>query len=94
MTLVALYCVRKLSHMLPRPISLEIVQKVNRPNSLPITKDVYSELNLKFDAAKEHFSGCGDRIHNIFFHGTFSQARAWIKITKYPQRDPQYFPIP
>ena len=94
MTLVALYCVRKLSHMLPLPISLEIVQKVNRPNSLPITKDVYSELNLKFDAAKEHFSGCGDRIHNIFFNVISSQERSWMKITKYLQQDLQCLPIP
>ena len=57
MTLVALYRVHKLSHFLLRPISLERLQKVNRSNRFPIIQDACSELNLKFDARKERFSG-------------------------------------
>ena len=46
MNLVALYS-----------ISTERLQKVNRSIRLPIIRDAYAELNLKFDATKERFSG-------------------------------------
>ena len=56
MTLVALSCVRKLSHFLLRPISFERFQKGNKSKILPIIRDAYAELNLKFDATRERFN--------------------------------------
>ena len=57
MNLVYLSCVRKLIHVLLRPISLEQLQKVNRSNILPIIQYSYAELNLNIDSMKEVFSG-------------------------------------
>ena len=52
MNLVYLSCVRKLIHVLLRPISLEIIQNFNWPKSFSIILDSYEELNFKFDATK------------------------------------------
>ena len=56
MKLVALSCVRKLSHLLLHTISLGQLHKVDRSNRLPIVRDYYAELNLKFDTTKDRFS--------------------------------------
>ena len=57
MTLVTMSSVRKLSHLLPHPIFIEQLKKVNKSNSLPIIRDAYAEFNLKFDATKERYAG-------------------------------------
>ena len=55
MTLVTLYCLYKLNYFLLRLISYQKSQNFNRPNILPIIRDAFAELNLRFDAKKNVF---------------------------------------
>ena len=52
MTLATQYYVCKLINFLLPPIPFELFQKVNRSNILPIIRDAYAEISLKFDATK------------------------------------------
>ena len=82
MTMVALSCVHKLSHLLNRPILFERFKKFYRSYILSIVIDAYTELDLKFYATEERFLDCGDRIKNIFLNNMGSPEIDWVKVTK------------